>query len=241
MNPDIAVSGQYVHIVYQADWPGNSEIFYKRISNYGVGSTTTRRLTYSASGSSVFPHIATSSQYVYVIYEDNWPGDWWQYEVFFKRIQNYGTGTITTKRLTNNTIWSRNSNITAYGQYVFVVFNNNEYSIWDIFSKTIENYGVGTITTKRLTYANICEDPSVAFDSTSNDVQVAYATDAIGDREILWKVISNYGKGSYSTYRLTSSSACASGSPDILVQGGTTHIVYHDCWPGSYEIFYKNR
>ncbi len=238
--PSIALDGEYVHIAYQADWPGNYEIFYKRISNYGVGSSITRRLTYSATGSSQFSRIATSAQYVYIVYQDDWPGD---PQIFFKRISSFGTGSITTRRLTNNLIKSEFPDIAAFGQYVFVCFKNYNPSPVnnEIFSKTLENYGIGNITTRRLTYAGNCYHPSIAFDSITDNVQVVYDSQNPGNYEIFWKVIPNFGKGSYSTYRLTYSFPGTSAMPDIEIKGGTTHIVYQDNWPGSNEIFYKRR
>ncbi len=235
--PDIAVDGQYVHIVFQGHWPGNWEIFYKRISNYGVGSIITKRLTYSASGASQCPRIATSSEYVYVLYQDDWPGN---VQLFFKRLANYGAGSIITKRITHCALNSNHHDIAAHGQYVFVVFRNINTSTGntDIFSKTLENYATGSITTRRLTYAASCDWPSVSFDSGTNVVEVAYHNESPGNYEIFWKLISNYGKGSYSTYRVTYT-AGTSQHADILVWGGTTYIVYHDDSPGSYEIYCK--
>ncbi len=239
--PDIAADGQYVHITYNGDWPGNQEIFYKRISNYGAGSSLTKRLTYSSSGVSRFPCIAFSSQYVYVAYQDDWPGDG---QLFFKRISNYGAGSYETSRLTHNDIRVIHPDIAAYGQYVFVVFVNfNPISLdRDVFSKTIENYGTGSITTKRLTYAGDCIHPAVAFNSATNDMQVVYyhKPNPTSD-EIFWKVVSNFGKGTYSTYRLTYCTNFSSLFPDIIIEGGTTHIIYQNNWPGSDEIFYKYR
>ncbi len=239
--PDIIVDGEYVHITYNGNWPGNEEIFYKRISNYGVGSSLTRRLTYSLGGASRFPCIAISSQYVYVAYQDDWPGEG---QLFFKRISNYGAGSYDTRRLTHNDIRVIQPDIAAFGQYVFVVFVNfNPISLdTDIFSKTIETYGTGSITTKRLTYAGDCIHPAVAFDSTTNEMQVTYSHEpSPAHDEIFWKVVSNFGKGTYSTYRLTYSTYYSSLFPDILIEGGTIHIVYQDNWPTSYEIFYKRR
>ncbi len=238
--PDIAVDGQYVHIVFQASWPGNWEIFYKRISNYGVGSSFTRRLTYSSTGASQCPRIATSSEYVYVLYQDDWPAN---VQLFFKRIANYGAGSILTKRITHCGLNSNHHDIAAYDQYVFVLFRNINPSTGntDIFSKTMESYATGSITTKRLTYAACCDWPSVSFDSSTNEVEVAYHNDSPGNYEIFWKPISNHGKGSYSTHRLTYSASGTSQYPDILVLEGITHIVYQDDWPGSIEIFYKYR
>ncbi len=238
--PDIAVDGQYVHIVFQGNWPGNWEIFYKRISNYGVGSILTKRLTYSSAGASQCPRIATSFEYVYVLYQDDWPGN---VQLFFKKLANYGAGSIITKRITHCALNSNHHDIAAHGHYIFLVFRNINSSTGntDIFSKTIENWGEGSIMTKKLTYAACCDWPSLSFDLSTNEVQLAYTNDSPGNYEIFWKLIPNYGKGIYSTHRLTYSAGGTSQHPDILFQEGTTHIVYQDDWPGSKEIFYKRR
>ncbi len=239
--PDITVAGQYVHIVYSGVWPGRWTIFYKRISNYGVGSSLTRRLTY-AEGSSMRPRIATSSVYVYVVFDNTWE----KYKIMFKRISNYGAGDYITSRLTHDTQAMWLPDIAAFGPYVFVAYRKyvppSDGDI-DIFYKTIESYGTGSITTKRLTYAGRCYQPSIAFDSNTDNVQIAYYVymPGTGNPEIFWKVIPNFGKGIFSTYRLTYSASGASLYPDISVVDSTTHIVYQDDWPGSKEIFYKRR
>ncbi len=243
-HPDIAANGQYVHIAYERDLggvPGNLEIFYKRISNYGVGSSITRRLTYSLTGSSRRPRIATPSggYYVFVVYQDTWPGNW---QVFFKQIPNFGEGIITTRRLTNNLINSNYPDVSTYSSYVFVTFRNYDPSpgTSDVFSKTLENNGIGNITTRRLTYAGNCYYPNIAFDSTTEKVHVAYHSSSPGNLEVFFKEIMFYGKGFITTYRLTYNDG-GSIYPDIAIQGGTIHIVYQDSSPGSYEIFYKYR
>ncbi len=216
MYPDMVLDGQYVHIAYYGDWPGTYEVFYKRISNYGVGSTLTRRLTYTTSGSTHRACIGQSSQYVYVVYET---GSYPNNQLFLKRISNDGSGSIYTKRLTYNSINSEHPDIVTSGEYIFVVYINYDSSCsnFDIFSKTIEIYGTGSTTTKRLTYAGRCLFPSIAFNTNTDTVEVAYNSNAPMNHEIFWKVVSNFGKGSFSTYRLTYSTSGTSKYPDIEV------------------------
>ncbi len=120
-----------------------------------------------------------------------------------------------------------------------MVFENVELSgDTNLFSKTIENYGSGNITTRKITYANACNYGTIAFDSTADEVQIAYFNSFPSIDEILWKLIPIFGKGACETYRLTYNTGY-SLYPDIAIQGGKTHIVYQDNSPGSFEIFYK--
>jgi len=63
--PDIAVSGNNVYSVWQEDFPGSDEIFYRRSVDDGITFDSIVNFSDSASGSE-HPAIATSGDNVYV-------------------------------------------------------------------------------------------------------------------------------------------------------------------------------
>ncbi|MBP1768362.1 MAG: hypothetical protein H6P98_2477, partial [Candidatus Aminicenantes bacterium] len=63
----------YLHVVCDDYTPGNWEIYYKKSTNSGT-DWTTKRLTWSSTGSA-YPAIAIDeSQNIQVVYEDHQPG-----------------------------------------------------------------------------------------------------------------------------------------------------------------------
>ena len=65
-DPKIAVSGSNVYVVWHDDTPGNSEIYFRRSTDYGATWQTQKRLT-NNSGHSCSPKISVSSSNVYVV------------------------------------------------------------------------------------------------------------------------------------------------------------------------------
>jgi len=102
-NPQIAVStgsdDQYVYIVYEAMWPGNREIIYKRLDSYGHagGSVYTARLTYSTT-TTWAPAVSFdgSNNIVQIAYQDPWTGN---NDVMHRKLTNYGGAGFTGQRV----------------------------------------------------------------------------------------------------------------------------------------------
>jgi hypothetical protein len=78
--PAIAVDGPNVYVSWDDDTPGNSEIYFKRSVDRGVNWTATRRLTNNA-GASWSPALAVNGSSIYVVWEDDTPGNG---EIYFK-------------------------------------------------------------------------------------------------------------------------------------------------------------
>jgi Tol biopolymer transport system component len=78
--PAIAVDGANIYVSWDDYTPGNIEIYFKRSVNRGVNWTATRRLTNNA-GASLSPALAVNGSSIYVVWEDNTPGNG---EIYFK-------------------------------------------------------------------------------------------------------------------------------------------------------------
>ncbi len=65
---------------------------------YGDTWTTNKRLTNNA-GASFYPAIAVDGSNIYVVWEDDTPGN---PEIYFKKSDDGGATWTTNKRLTNN-------------------------------------------------------------------------------------------------------------------------------------------
>ena len=140
--PDIAVGAgsrdEYIYIVYQSDFPGNFDVIYKRLSNYGVGPfvTATCRLSYSATDS-LAPSMDYDSAYdnLHITYHDSWPGN---NDIMHKFA---GTSSIwggETERVSWGAGDSVYSSVAAAGAWANIVWSDNSSGNYEILFK----YGI---------------------------------------------------------------------------------------------------
>ena len=117
--PDIAIdSNNHLHVVWDDDSPGNSEIYYKK-STDGGASWTTKRLTWN-SGGSYRPNIAVdSNNHLHMVWFDNCTGN---FEIYYKKSTDGGVS-WTTKRLTWKSWWSGDPAIA-------IDSNNHLHVVW---------------------------------------------------------------------------------------------------------------
>jgi hypothetical protein len=73
-NPDIAIAGKNVYIVWQEDFPGADEIFYRRSMDRGTTFENMVNLSNNL-GSSEEPAIVASGNSVYVVWRDSTSGN----------------------------------------------------------------------------------------------------------------------------------------------------------------------
>jgi hypothetical protein len=134
--PDIAAGAgaydQYVYIVYQANWSGNTEIIHKSIDNWGGGAVSTSRLTYSGP-----PSGASSIDYdilydnVHVSFHDAWPGN---NDVMYRRLPAAGGG-YSSQRVSWGTGESVFPAIAASGTYAYVAWMDDTSGNYEILVK----------------------------------------------------------------------------------------------------------
>jgi Neuraminidase (sialidase) len=114
----IAVSGKYVHIVYEDSRTGNAKIYYRRSTNGGASWEPDRQLT-NDTNVSIFPSIAASGQILHVVWYDNRDGN---FEIYYKRSATGGTSWTADTRLTYNISESSYPSISISGSIVVVVW-----------------------------------------------------------------------------------------------------------------------
>jgi len=70
-----------VHIAYHDNWPGNYDVMYRNLANYGGSGFTGKRVSWGT-GDSSHATISGSSGLVYIIWADNTSGN---YEILLKK------------------------------------------------------------------------------------------------------------------------------------------------------------
>jgi len=241
--PDVAAYGTYVHVAYQDSWPGNDEVFYKRITNYGAGSVDqTRRLTFSSSASR-YPRIAVSQagESVHVVYQD--PGSSGE-NLVYKHIYDSGAGSYDTRQLTSGAFFNGRPDIatsTGNDQYIYIVYEAAWPGNGEIMYKRLDNHGIGSFNTytSRLTYSTTNSSPnSIAFDSVSNDVYVSYHDLWTGNYDVMFRKLSSYGGGGFTSQRVSWGGGSSTFST-VAAAGGSAWVAWSDNTSGNYEIYIK--
>ena len=129
--PSIAVNGPNIYVVWTAyATPGSFEIYFKKSDDGGVTWSPNKRFTNNA-GISWLPAIAADGPNIYVVWQDDTPGN---YEIYFKKSDDGGATWSANERLTNN------AGTSSYP--AIAVDNSNIYVVWQNFLPTPANYEI---------------------------------------------------------------------------------------------------
>jgi hypothetical protein len=118
--PQIAASGNNVYVVWQDDTPGNAEILFRRSTDKGDNFDSQKNLSNNL-GTSTVPQIAASKNNVYVVWQDDTPGN---AEIFFRESNNKGDNFDSQKNLSNNPEDSFDPQLRTSGNKVYVVWRD---------------------------------------------------------------------------------------------------------------------
>ena len=129
--PVIALNGLNVYVVWGDDTPGNPEIYFKKSDDGGVTWATNKRLTNNA-GNSEYSAIAVDGSNIYVVWQDDTPGN---AEIYFKKSDDGGTTWTTNKMLTNNAGNSADPAIAVDGSSIYVVWEDFTPMNYEIYFK----------------------------------------------------------------------------------------------------------
>ena len=244
--PDVAVRGEYVHICYQDEWPGNWDVIYQRINGYGAGSVDqNRRMTYSST-ESVYPRIAVSlsGMTVNIVYED-WEST--NYQIYFKHIYDYGAGTFQSNKLTSGSSWNGIPDIafsTAAAPddaYCYIVYNTQWPGNREIMYKRLTSWGQpGFVTyTARLTYSTTDSySNSIAFDHGYNNIHITYHDNWPGNNDIMYRKLASLGGGGFTGQRISWGTGDSINAA-VGENADWADVVWSDYTSGNYEIYFK--
>jgi hypothetical protein len=242
--PDVAARGSYVHVAYQDDYPGAEQIVYKRITNYGAGAVDKNRQLTSSGGVHNFPKFAVSEngERVSIVYVNNYN---LHYNIAYIHIYAYGAGAYESRQLTfaatNNLGPDITTSTGADGQYVYIVYMGGWPGNWDIMYKRLDSYGQAGYTTytARLTYSTTESDfPAVDFDSSSNNVHIAFFDSWTGNNDVMYRKLPNFGGDGFTGQRVSWGTG-ESENPAISSAGASAYVAWMDNTSGNYEILVK--
>ncbi len=234
IEPSVAVSGSFVHVIWYDKSPGNFEIFYKRSTDGGTTWGADIRLTNDDSVSN-HPSVAAFGSNVYVVWEDNRTINW---EIFCKLSSDNGTTWGADTRLTNKAGNSYFATVEVFGSNVHIAWYDWRDGNSEIYYKRSTNAGINWEADVRLTNNSFSSFyPSIGI--SGSNIHIVWFDNREGNNEIYYKRSTNYGVNWGADTRLTNNSG-ASVYPNIAVSGLNVHFVWHDNSIGNtYKIFYK--
>lgn len=232
-SPSIAVSGNFVNVVWFDHRDGNTEIYYKSSTNAGANWGADMRMT-NNSAHSYFPSVAVSGDIVHIVWEDYRDGN---VEIYYKRSSDGGQIWGTDTRLTNDTSSSEHPTIAISGSNVHVVWYDNRNGNSEIYYKRSTNAGLSWGADTRLTNnSEISLHPTVAV--SGSNLHIGWQEYRDGNAEIYYKRSTDAGISWESDIRLTNNSAF-SYYPSFAVSGSIVHVVWQDFRDGNWEMYYK--
>jgi hypothetical protein len=181
-NPNVAVSGSVVHVVWYDSRDGDPELYYKRSSDGGLNWGTDTRLTLNL-GPSIEPSISVSGSILHVVWrefrDDNW-------EIYYKQSTNGGLSWDPDVRLTINDGISQYPNVSATDSIVHVVWQDQRDGNWEIYHKRSSDEGLTWSADSRVT-----NDSSSSFSPSAvingSTLHVVWTDDRDGNWEIYYK------------------------------------------------------
>jgi len=243
--PDVAVNGSYVHVIYQDNWPGNYDIMYQRITNYGNGPVDRKfRISYSSTDS-YFPRIAAAMEdaNVHIVWEEIRNGI---YEIRYARSPNSGAEGFIVRALTYG--YAQQSNVdpdittsrNVSPPWVYIVYSAYWPGNWEIIYQRLDNRS-NTRDVVRLTYSrthSIC--PAVDFDTSSRNIHVSYSDGWRGNMDVRHVKISAPGDlySAFKVQRVIWGTGDASYST-VTSAGAGAYVAWMDNSSGNYEIYVK--
>ena len=236
--PDISTSYPgNLHVVWEDNTPGNSEIYYRNSTDKGITWSTVTRLSWNV-GDSYYPAIAVdSSGDLHVVWEDNTPG---KRAIYYKKSTDGGATWAASQRLTWSSVETWTPSIAADSSgNLHVVWGEDTPGYSEVYYKRSTDGGATWETSRRLTWtAGNSNEPEIAADPSGN-LHVVWGDNLPGNPEVYYKKSPDGGSSWGPTQRLTWSSG-DSWHPKIAADSsGNLHVVWDDDITGNDEIYYK--
>jgi len=177
--PSVSVSGLTVHIIW---YSYDNGIYYKRSTDGGTSWLAETRLS-SNQAISKSPSVTLSGSLVYVVWQDYRDLNC---EIYYKRSTDAGSGWGADSRLTNAPDSSVYPSVTASGQIVHVVWQDNRVGNWEIYYKRSTDGGTSWGADSRLTNNSAnSQYPSMSISGSA--VNVIWQDNRDGNYEIYYK------------------------------------------------------
>ena len=240
LSPQVAVSANYVFVVWRDNSPGNDDVFLESSSNFGVSFGSPANLSNNP-GESFNPKISVTGSDVYVVWADNTPG---HYQVLFRGSTNYGvafTPSLSQPALnvSNDPGIAIEPQVSSSGNNVYVAWRDSTTGNSQIFFKGSNDNGLSFPGAPLL---NLSHDSGTAYNahmgSAGANVYVGWSDTTPGVEQMFLANSMNSG-GSFGNWTDLSNDQGFSLNPQVAASGLNVYVVWQDSAPGNYNIFFK--
>jgi hypothetical protein len=244
----------YIYVAWEDFREGNWDIFFSRSVDGGVNwdlnlpvQDGTVQGTYQRS-----PAIVTdSSNFLYMVYEENRNGDW---DIYFTKSPDNGD-TWSTQTPVNsindieNTFQFNPSIAIDKLNNLYVAWTSNTTTSWDIYISRSTDYGAtwsAPIKANDDTGSKEPEAPSVSIDADgANNVYVVWEDNREGTNDIYFSYSNNSLESFTSNIKVNdglrgSSKTVTAKHPEIKVNSrGDIYVVWDEEWNSLYNIYFS--
>lgn len=233
-NPAIAVSGDFVHVVWYGSGVRYFEEYYKRSTDGGITWGETIQLS-DTSGKAAHCSIAASGLNVHIVWFDNRDGNT---EIYYKKSIDCGLSWGEDLRLSNTPRQSFMPAVAVSGSVVHVAWYDSTAGNWEIYYKRSIDGGLTWGADTRLTYNSSSSiNPSISV--SGSIVHLVWSDNRTKTSDIYYKRSTNGGLTWGSDTRIYKSNYSRQ-YPSIAVEGSSVNIVWMQYVIGGPEIYYTN-
>jgi hypothetical protein len=224
-NPQIAISGDNVYVVWVERTAGKNEIFFSRSTLSGIVNHTISLSNTTANSDN--PQIATSGDNVYVV----WNGtDHSNSEIFLRRSTDSGATFSPLLNLSSNRGPSYDQKITASGNSVYVVWRDLTVSKGDIYYRRSTDSGATFEHFRSLSTSNVglpSKSPQIAVSENIVYVVWSQSTPILGS-DIYYRKSTDSGATFSSSPKDLSLNNGYSMDPELALSRKNAYVVWLD-------------
>jgi hypothetical protein len=232
-NAIVAAHQNNVYVVWTDDTMGNTDIYFRKSSDYGNNFNRTINLS-RTNGSSLSPQLAVSDNHVYVVWTDDTRGN---NDIDLKASHDYGKTFNRTKPISRTNGSSLSPQLAVSDNHVYVVWTDDTRGNNDIDLKASHDYGKNFNRTRPISRTNASSlSPQLAV--SDNHVYVVWIeintngaphfnghSRNIGNSDIDLKASHDYGKTFNRTKPISRTNA-SSLSPQLAVSDNHVYVVW---------------
>ena len=190
--PQISSEGNNVYVVWQDATPIISDIFFARRTDGGLTFSDPENISENAEDS-LAPQISSEGNNVYVVWQDDTPGDDDIFDIFFARSTDGGLTFSEPENISENAGHSRSPQISSEGNNVYVVWFDDTPGNNDIFTARSTDGGLTFSDPENISEENTGSSTLPQISSEGNNVYVVWQDNTPGNDDIFFAVSTDGG------------------------------------------------
>ena len=232
-DPQIAVQGDNVYIVWRDSTPGNFDTLFAISTDNGQTFSEPDNISDNDGDTSGDPQVAVQGDNVYIVWSDDTPGN---NDILFAISTDNGQTFSEPDNISDNDGSSFQPQIAVQGDNVYIVWSDDTPSNRDIL------FAVSTDNGQTFSEPdNISDNDGSSFQPQiavqGDNVYIVWSDGTPGENDIFFAVSTDNGQ-TFTTPDNISDNTGSSDGLQIAVQGDNVYIVWSDGTPGENDILF---